>query len=203
MKYSLSGVILAGGMSKRFSGKEKALLTVGESRIIDRIFAIFQEIFEEIILVTNNPLCFLEWNANIVTDIFSIRSALTGIHAGLFYSTYSHAFFCACDTPFLKKEIVNYVISCVTPKLDVILPATSAGLEPLCAVYSKNILPAIEKHLSTGDYKIAHAIKKCRIHRIPESELRYRDPKLLSFFNVNTPEDLKKAKEIESKIKYL
>ena len=83
MKISCSGVILAGGLNTRFSGKEKALVRVGGKRIIDRILAVFNGLFEEIILVTNNPLRYIEWDVNIVTDLFPIRSSLTGIHAGL------------------------------------------------------------------------------------------------------------------------
>ena len=201
-KYFCTGVILAGGLSKRFSGKEKAFLKVGQTRIIDRIFSIFEELFEEIILVTNQPLHYLEWDVNIVTDIFPKRSALTGIHTGLFYATYSHAFFCACDLPFLKKDIVEYLISRLErmePKPDVILPETPAGLEPLCAVYSQRMLNFIENQLSQDNFKIQDAFGKHRILRINASTLKEMDPAFLSFFNINTPEDLAKAEEIDMK----
>ena len=201
-KYFCTGVILAGGLSKRFSGNEKAFLKVGHTRIIDRIFSIFEELFEEIILVTNQPLHYLEWDVNIVTDIFPKRSALTGIHTGLFYATYSHSFFCACDLPFLKKDIVDYLISRlerVETKPDVILPETPAGLEPMCAVYSKRMLNSIENQLLHDNFKIQDAFGKHRILRITSSILSEMDPTFLSFFNINTPEDLAKAQEIEMK----
>ena len=98
-----TGVILAGGENRRFSGKNKAFVQVAGKRILDHIYGVFSDLFEEIILVTNNPLQYLEWDFNIVTDLFSIRSSLTGIHAGLFYATNPHAFFAACDTPFLFR----------------------------------------------------------------------------------------------------
>ena len=198
MKYSCTGVILAGGLNKRFSGKKKALINVGGMRILDRIFGIFHDLFKEVILVTNNPLQYLEWDAYIVRDLFPMRSALTGIHAGLFVATYSHAFFSASDTPFLKKELVDTIVSSIEPKADIIIPETSAGLEPLCAVYSKKRIHMIEKHLDEKKFKIQGVFKGACIRKIPESQLRKADPDLLSFFNVNTPEDLVRAKEIEA-----
>ena len=48
-----SGVILAGGMSKRLNGRDKAMIEVNGRRILDRIHAVYSEIFSEIILVTN------------------------------------------------------------------------------------------------------------------------------------------------------
>jgi molybdopterin-guanine dinucleotide biosynthesis protein A len=84
-------------------------------RIIDRLVEVFSTLFDEIIIVTNQPLDFLEWNALIVTDIFPARSSLTGIHTGLFYAGHPFAFFSACDTPFLKRAVVETVLKQIGP----------------------------------------------------------------------------------------
>jgi molybdopterin-guanine dinucleotide biosynthesis protein A len=196
MKQTCSGVILAGGLSTRYGGENKAFLRVGGARILDRLFAAYTDLFDEIILVTNNPLEFLEWDAMIVSDIFPVRSSLTGIHAGLFYASNPFAFFTACDTPFLKKEVIATVLEHIDPAADLVIPQTSAGLEPLCAAYSKRCLKPAEDHLRLNKLKIQMALNKCRIKRIPEERLRARDPELVSFFNVNTPQDLARAEEL-------
>lgn len=196
MKHSCSGVILAGGLSTRYRGENKAFLRVGGMRILDRLFAVYTEIFDEIILVTNNPMEFLEWDAMIVTDLFPLRSSLTGIHAGLFYSSHPFAFFSACDAPFLKKEIIETVLEHIDPAADLVIPEVSAGLEPLCAAYSRRCLKPAEDHLRVNKFKIQLALKNCRIKKIPEKRLREKDPDLVSFFNVNTPEDLARAEQI-------
>ncbi len=103
MKFPCTGVILSGGLATRFDGREKALMRIGGIRILDRIYNVFNALFDEIILVTNNPIQYTEWDLIIVTDLFDIRSSLTGIHAGLFCATNPYAFFSACDAPFLKK----------------------------------------------------------------------------------------------------
>ncbi len=196
MKFPCSGVILSGGMNSRFSGNDKAICQVKGRRILDHITGIFENLFDEIILVTNYPLKYLEWNLNIVTDLFNIRSSLTGIQAGLFYSTHPHAFFTACDTPFLKKEIIETVLDSIDDRADAFIPETSAGLEPLCAVYSKKSLATIERHLSQNKLKIQMVFRKDRIKKISERVLREKDPELISFFNINAPEDLTRAEEM-------
>jgi molybdopterin-guanine dinucleotide biosynthesis protein A len=196
MKHPCSGVILAGGLGTRYGGENKAFLRVGGVRILDRLFEVYREVFDEIILVTNNPVEFLEWDALIVSDIFPLRSSLTGVHAGLFYAGHPFAFFSACDTPFLKKEIIETVLEQIDPGDDLVIPQTSAGFEPLCAAYSKRCLRAAETHLRAKKLKIQLALQNGRIRKIPEERLREKDPELVSFFNVNTPEDLVRAEQM-------
>ena len=193
MKPPCSGVILAGGMNTRFSGRDKALISVGRRRILDRIYDVFIELFDEIFLVTNNPVRYLEWDLNIISDLFPVRSSLTGIHAGLFYASNPHVFFTACDTPFIKKELIEAIIARIEPGYDAIIPETSAGMEPLCAVYAKQCLQRIEQNLEREKLKIQLVFKNNRIKKIPEKILREKDPELISFININSPEDLDKV----------
>jgi molybdopterin-guanine dinucleotide biosynthesis protein A len=196
MKFPCTGVILAGGQNKRFSGMNKAFISIGGKRILDRTYEIFDSLFDEIILVANDPLKYLEWDLHIVSDIFPFRSSLTGIHTGLFFTNNFHTFITACDIPFLKKELVETVINSIETGVDVIIPETLNGMEPLCAVYSKRCLKPIENNLIQKELKIKQFFKKVRVKKLPENILREKDPDLISFFNINTPDDLAKAEEI-------
>ncbi|MBW2434598.1 MAG: molybdenum cofactor guanylyltransferase [Deltaproteobacteria bacterium] len=195
-KFLCTGVILSGGLAHRYDGTEKALLRVGGERILDRLYGIYRQLFDEIILVTNNPEKFLEWDLLIVSDLFPIRSSLTGIHAGLFYMSNPYGFFSACDTPFLKKEMIETVITKIEAQIDIVMPETSDGFEPLCAVYSKRCFEAAQNHLERKKLKITKTFRKSRIKTISEKALRKIDPELRSFFNINTPEDLVRAEEM-------
>jgi molybdopterin-guanine dinucleotide biosynthesis protein A len=195
MKNKFTGVILAGGKNSRFSGKNKALVHIGGKRILDRIYEVFTILFDKIILVTNDPEQYMEWDFDIVTDIFPIRSSLTGIHTGLFYITTPYAFFAACDIPFIKKELIESLLDSVEPNIDIVIPETSKGLEPLCSVYSKRCLKAIEEQLEKQSLKIEQMFQKVRVKKIPEDILRTIDQDLLSFSNINTPDDLARAKQ--------
>jgi molybdopterin-guanine dinucleotide biosynthesis protein A len=196
MTYPCSGVILSGGLSTRFNGRNKAFIQVGGLRILDRLYAIFSKLFNEIILVTNDPLQFVEWNVTIVSDIFPVRSSLTGIHTGLFYMKNQFAFFSACDTPFLEKGLVEVLLENIDRNKDIIMPETSAGMEPLCAIYSKRCLNTAEHHIRQNKFKIQRALGNHRLQKIPETVLRAKDPDLRSFFNINTPQDLARAEEM-------
>ncbi len=190
MKDNISGVILAGGLNSRFSGKNKSMVEVHGRRILDRIYEIFGQLFTEIVIVTNEPVRYLEWNALIITDIFPIRSSLTGIHAGLSGISNPYMFVTACDAPFLKKELIETLIEKTNSGIDVVVPETSQGLEPLCAVYSKNCLPVVGNRLKHQKFKIKDIFRKLRVKKVSEKILRQNDPELISFFNINTPEEL-------------
>jgi len=192
-----SGVILAGGMSTRFNGRDKAKIEINGKRILDHILAVHSEIFSEIILVTNTPQAYLDWNMLMVTDLFPVRSSLTGIHAGLFYASRPYVFVSACDAPFIKQELVHLLVSQARPGADAVMPETSKGLEPLCAVYSKACLKNVEAHIRQEKLKIQQVFHKSRINRISEARLRKTDPDLHSFININTPEDLKCVASLE------
>ena len=161
--------------------------------MIEHLLAVFQPLFDDIILVTNDPVKYLPWNLHVVTDIFSCRSSLTGIHAGLFHADHPHAFIAACDAPFLQSEVVRTLLAALGSADDVVIPETTGGLEPLCAIYSKRCLPVIETLLDRQQFKIQTFFPSVRLIRIEEERLRSADPDLISFFNINTPEDLARA----------
>lgn len=198
MQNSCSGIILAGGRNTRFSGREKAFISIGGKRILDRLYHLFSETFSDVIIVSNNPAKYLEWDAHIVTDIFPIRSSLTGIHAGLYYTQTPHAFITACDVPFLQKEVVEMIVGDLSNDIDVVIPETAAGLEPLCAAYSIRCLDAIHHNLIKKRMKIQMLFKKMRVKRISEKALRRIDPQLYSFLNINSPPDLIRAEAVYS-----
>ena len=196
MSSACTGVILAGGANTRFSGEQKALLEIGGKRILDRIFEVMTTVFDDIVLVTNTPDLYLDWDATIVTDLLPVKSSLTGIHTGLFYTRTDYAFFTACDTPFLQREMVAAVVGGISPGIDIVMPETELGREPLCAVYARSCLELARNNIMKNHLKIMRTFRKKNIKIISEKTARKADPRLLSFFNVNTPADLARAQAI-------
>ncbi len=191
-----TGIILAGGLNIRFGGEIKAHLSVRGKRLLDYIYEVFNELFDEIILVTNDPLKYLDWDLFIGTDLFPVRSSLTGIHAGLFYASNPYCFICASDTPLLQKALVECILREIQEGPDVVIPETHKGLEPLCAVYSKRCINVIQQQIVKENFKIRDFLKRIRLKKVKESTLKKWDPELVSFSNINTPEDLRKMKEL-------
>ena len=197
MAIPCSGVILAGGLSKRLGGQNKAFIQIGGKRIIDRQLDVYRRLFDQIILVTNDPVAYMDMDALIVSDHYARRSSLNGLHAGLFAASHDYVFCTACDTPFVSEELIRCLLDHVDPKADIIIPSTVSGFEPMFAVYKKTCLPAMAWQLERDLLKIQGLFRKVRVKTVAESELQAIDSELISFFNVNTPEDLERAERLQ------
>ena len=181
-------IILAGGLNSRMGGHNKALLNVGGKRIVDRIQEVLVPVFDEILLVTREPMIYRDLPFRVVEDLFDVRSSLTGIHAGLVQSRARYGFVVPCDAPFLQPDVIRAILAEVTPDVDVVVPSDGTYFQPLCAVYSKRCLPYIEAMLSRGDLKIYNFFGDVNLKTIPMERLAQADPQQRTFINVNTPE---------------
>jgi molybdopterin-guanine dinucleotide biosynthesis protein A len=184
----MTGVILAGGKNVRM-GTNKALLNIGEKRLIDRTVDILKDIFAEVIIVTSNPLEYTYLEATIVTDIFPDRGALGGLYTGLFFARSEYAFVTACDMPFLNRSFIEYMKE-NTKGYDIIVPNPPDGLQPLCAVYSRICLPSIKNLIERNKLQIKGFYPGRKILEIGPQILGRFDPEGAMFTNLNTPEDL-------------
>ena len=105
---ALTGIILSGGKSTRM-GENKALIPIDGVPIIERIHRLFQELFEEVIIVSNEKHLYKRLSARIVADLLPDKGALGGLYTGLFFSSFHHAFCVACDMPFLNGKLIEYL----------------------------------------------------------------------------------------------
>ena len=189
MKKNVTGIILAGGKNARM-GKKKSFLKVENARLIDRILGVYHEIFSEVVIVTNDPLFYTEFaSAVLVTDIYKDKGALGGIYTGLFFASYNYSFIAACDMPFLNTDFICHLIE-QADKYDIVVPKLSDGFQPLHAIYSKNCLPAIKRHLLADKLKITSFYKELRVFPVPEEQIKPFNKDGRLFLNINTPEDL-------------
>jgi len=196
MKFDYTGVILAGGKNSRLPGEKKAFRKIGDAMILETIYGVFSSLFKEVILVVNEPREFSGWDMTVVTDIIPSRCALAGLHAGLFYASYPYAYVTACDTPFVKRSVIEYIVGSIRPGYEVIVPRTDDGLETLSAVYSKACIPLIEKNLEKNIFMIKKFFRGKKVREIPVEKLKLLDPEMRFIFNVNTPDDFETAKII-------
>ena len=196
MTKAFTGVILAGGTNSRLPGRKKGFYEIGGRSIMDRIHGIFADIFDETIIVTNDIADFTGYDCMIASDIDPSRCALAGLYTGIFHASFDRVFVMACDTPFMKPEVIEYILEQADSSHDVVVPEAEGGLEALAALYTKNCLPLIQKNLANKKYMIKKFYVKNRTKVIPKEKIRKIDPAMRSFFNVNTPEDLEKAYEM-------
>lgn len=184
-KLDVTGIILAGGKSSRM-GRNKALLEVGGERIIARTVSLFKTLFKEVILVTNTPEEYVDLRIKIVTDVFPEKGSLGGIYTGLFYASYDYSFIASCDMPFLKRELIEFIIS-LKEGYDVVVPKLPDGYEPLHAVYSKRCLKPVKAMIDKGDLRIIEFYPDVKVKEVSEEELEPFISKPSPFININTP----------------
>ena len=184
----MTGIILSGGKNVRM-GTNKAFIEIDGERLIDRTIRLFKNIFDEVILVTNSPLEYLDQDVKIVTDIIKEKGAIGGIYTGLFYSTCDHSFVSACDMPFLNRSFIEYMIA-NTRHYDIVIPSPPDGLQPLHAIYSSRCLPHIKKSIDTDKLKITGFFKSLKVLKIPDDIITTFGPERMMFSNINTKEDL-------------
>ena len=194
MKGSVSGIVLCGGLNSRMQGKNKGRLRLGERTFLDHLLDTLRPFVSEMFLVTRDPSLFApQTGVSVVRDRYEVRSSLTGIQAGLYHCRTPYAFVAACDIPLLQQGMVELLLQECSEGVDVAVPMSKGYFEPLCAVYSRDCLPAIEDLLEQGRLKIINLFDRVRVKQVGEDSLRKADPELLSFINVNTQEDYERA----------
>ena len=183
----VTGVILAGGESSRM-GRNKALLPYRGGRFIEAIYRQLSGLFDEVLVVTNTPKQYAFLGCRMVSDIYLGMGALAGLHAGLVNSRTPHIFSVACDMPYLNDSLIRALVA-RRLQGDVIIPESDDGLEPLHAVYCRSCIPAMDTALQTGNRRLVSFFPEIQAIIFPGSTVRFVDPDLNSFRNINTPED--------------
>ena len=193
MRENFTGIILSGGKSIRM-GENKAFIEIEGIPIIHRIHTLFEKLFKEIIIVTDQKERFSNINAKVYSDLFPNKGVLGGIYTGLFFSSFQYAFCAACDMPFLKESVIKFLMKKIED-YEVVVPKTKDGLQPLHAIYSKNCLKPIKEIIEQNKYKILDLYPMVRVKIVTEKEFSNLDPINESFININTPEDLNLLKK--------
>ena len=180
----MTGVILAGGKGSRI-GANKALIRIGEKHIIELIAERTKGLFKETIIVGDLVPQEILSHLKHIEDMVEGKGPLGGIYTGLINSTSEYNFVFACDMPSINTDLVRYMMS-ECEWFDAAVPKTRDGPHPLHAIYSKSCLPFIEAQISEGDLKVSNLFSKLKVKYIRTN---------LSFYNINTRQDLEQAIE--------
>ena len=146
MYKDITGIILSGGNNKRM-GMNKSLLKIGDKTIIERVRDQIQEIFKDVILITNTPDEYKFLDLPIYYDLFKRKGPLAGIHSGLTHSSSEKIFIISCDLPFIIPEMIKYLIDFNTEKLITVAKA-DGYIQQLAGKYSKDCVYEAEKILN-------------------------------------------------------
>ncbi|MFO7966226.1 MAG: molybdenum cofactor guanylyltransferase [Archaeoglobaceae archaeon] len=196
--------VLAGGSGTRLGGIDKGLMKVGGLTLVERLIDTLRGFDTVIVCKDKREQDYYTQYSKVIEDEFKGGGPLAGIHAALKHFKTS-IMVVGVDMPFVRRDVVECLMkefsrkSCEAPQA--LIPVWKDGkTEPLLACYNYSIIDRIESNLKRGDKKIINALDIDKVKLFTVERLKEYDEELLSFVNINTPEDVKKVEEICSRI---
>ena len=174
-------------------GQDKAAIRLQGVPLIERVYAALEPLARRVVQVGGPP--YLEHlGVEAIPDRYPNGNALGGIatalaHAGELQGNDTWVLCVACDMPFLQPALLRLLLT-LRDGVQVVVPHSGYGHEPLCALYHTSVLPACEAELARGNLRIPDVFPRVRTQVVPVAELRAVDPALRSFVNVNCPREL-------------
>lgn len=177
-------------------GRDKAVEPIQGQPLIQRVIERVRQVSDETVVVvadqSRGDALPLDKETRIALDIYPGGGSLGGIFSGLSAVQQDWGVVVACDMPFLSLDLLHYLTS-LREDVDAVVPVLEGRPEPTHSLYSKACLPHIGARLKANDLKISGFFDEVRVRYVPEDDIARYDPEYLSFFNINSPEDLEKA----------
>jgi len=195
-----SAIVLAGGVSSRF-GQDKGILVVANKPLIKHVIDAVSPVVDETIVVTNSQDRIAKYARVVAADVrFAVDSCeskgpLIGALTGFEFARGKHALLLPFDTPFVSGKVVSLLFELCLGKSAAIPRWPNGQIEPLHAVYQTKVaLEAAKIAVGEGKLNVRAMIEKMRgVRYVSTLVVQQLDPDFRTFFNINTPLDLKKA----------
>jgi molybdenum cofactor guanylyltransferase len=189
---AITGFVLAGGKSTRM-GRDKAGLSLGGRTLLETALEAARAAAGEVFILGSPEL--YDGYGPVIPDVFPGCGPLGGIHAALARTKTEFNLIIGVDTPFLSPGLLGYIVDrALEARVSVTAPEIAGYPQPLCAVYSRDFLTVAEQALKAGKYKIVPLFPRERTLLIAEAELKRFAFTAEMFENLNTPEDLERAR---------
>jgi molybdopterin-guanine dinucleotide biosynthesis protein A len=192
-----TGVVLAGGRSRRM-GVDKAALLIESEPLLRRVVGRLRLALPAVLVVGPPELAPLVPGVRVVPDSRPGMGPLAGLEAALLAVETPRAFVVACDMPFvvpaLIRAMADYVVANVADA-DAVALCSGEDVEPLHAVYSVACLPVVTELLDARTRSLHDLLARLRVAEFPPGEAARLDPSGLSAFNANTPAEWERALE--------
>ncbi len=176
-------------------GRDKALMPFLGQPLIQRVVSRMAGVADEIIVTTNRPVDFGFLNTALFADVRPGRGALGGLFTALISASQPLIAAVACDMPFASPELIAFQATLLQSEgVDVVIPVTADGYEPLHALYRRETcLPAIEWALDNDQWKLISWFSRVKVRALSTQECLEFDPQGIAFANVNTPQEVAEA----------
>jgi molybdenum cofactor guanylyltransferase len=188
-------IILAGGQSKRM-GAPKSNLPIGEETILQHMLRSLRPLLDTVVVVCASQD---KHPADVEEVIWAYDSVggqgpLHGLQAGLIAlpPQVTQTFVSSCDAPLMRPELVSWLLDDFVVG-QALVPQISGFPQPLAAVYATSILSIVTEMLENGQRSLRALLNRVDTRWVSENSVRKIDPQLLSFENINTPEDYQRV----------
>ena len=189
----MDAAILAGGRARRLGGRDKRALRVGPTTILEHQLAALDGLVDRVFVVGGDPMAGSGPRPAVVPDRLPNAGALGGLYTALSEAAGSHVLVVACDLPFVTTALLAKLISLADSECDAVVPRSTDGLQPLCAVYARHLAGDVRRRIESGRLKIQDLLGTIRVREFGPAEIAAFDADGRLFFNVNTPDDLAEA----------
>lgn len=180
-------------------GRVKALERINRQSLIARTIEYLSPPTQSVLVVTSQEqfgiIAAAQLKAKTIVDLYPGKGALGGIYTGLASADTFYSLVVGCDMPFLNRDLLYYIID-HTCNFDAVVPKVHGMLEPLHAVYSKGCMAPIREMMERDSLGISGLFNLVKTRYVGEDEIAKFDCRYLSFFNINTLADLRKAKKL-------
>lgn len=191
MKPFDSAYILAGGKSSRM-GTDKGLLTLEDKPMVEWIADVLKPLFSTIYILTSHP-GYQYLGLEMLPDTYQNSGPAAGIETMLRHTQSNLNFLVSCDTPFITKEAISYLMEHAIYH-EITIAGFHGKWHPLMGVYHRNIHKNWEQLLKAGNLKIIELIQHFKLNVINTEGLPEFTEKM--FYNLNTPEDIERIKSM-------
>ena len=189
----MEAAILVGGQARRFGGRDKSALRIGSATILERQLAVVGPLADRVFIVASGSGSADARGLTVVVDQIPGTGTLGALYTALWASTGEFTLVVACDMPFLSGPFLAHMAAAATGDVDVVIPRTVDGYQPLCALYARRSRRPIRRRIEAGQLKVLDLLAEVRVREIGASEIARYDPDGTLFLNVNTPEDYARA----------
>ena len=195
-----SAIILAGNSSTRYN-TGNAIFELEGATLLNHIVNVVKKVVDEVIVVANTEERskayreLVSAEVKFVIDPYGGERPLAGAVTGFKAAKGKYSLLLSVNNAFVSKEVVSLLFDCSVGKSATIIRFANGEIEPLHAVYNTlRALDAAKQALSTNEFDMLSMIERLRgVRYISTMVIEQLDPELKTFFNVNTPSDLKKA----------
>jgi molybdenum cofactor guanylyltransferase len=191
-----SAVILCGGKSSRM-GFDKCKIKVKNKFLIEIIAEKLEQVFQNIVLVSNDLERVKNTKYLVVEDIITNSGPIGAIYTALKQSTTKYVFITACDMPIINLDYIKYMMKLIkSENVEGVVSYNSKYIEPLYAFYSVDMISTFEREIKKSNFKILDVIKSSNMYYVEEKKAREYCNDMDIFTNLNYESDLTILKNI-------